>query len=88
MPAVLDVEGCASCLAEGPITLLRPVADDVLTGWKVGARVNSVRNNGADLLEEVDSAGVRIRSRRVRTRRDHEARRSLPQGYRRNRDRL
>ena len=31
--------------------LMRPAADDVLRLWKVGRRVNSVRNDGPDLLD-------------------------------------
>ena len=57
MPVVLEVEDWGRWLTEGPPELLRPAADDVLTRWKVGARVNSVRNDDADLLEEVDRAG-------------------------------
>jgi putative SOS response-associated peptidase YedK len=34
--------------------LLRPAADDVLRLWPVSRAVNSVRNNGAELLNEID----------------------------------
>lgn len=57
MPVVLEAEGWGTWLTEGVLALLRPAADDVLTRWKVSSRVNSVRNNGADLLEEVGQAG-------------------------------
>ncbi|WP_419730209.1 SOS response-associated peptidase [Lichenicola sp.] len=57
MPVVLEVEDWGSWLHDGPPDLLRPAADDVLTRWKVSARVNSVRNDGPDLLHDVDQAG-------------------------------
>lgn len=50
--------GLGTWLTEGPVALLRPAADDVLTRWKISSRVNSVRNNDPDLLEEVDRAGA------------------------------
>ena len=33
---------------------MRPAGDDVLQLWPVSRAVNSVRNNGADLLDRVD----------------------------------
>lgn len=68
MPVVLEAEQWGAWLTDGPVALLRPASDNVLTRWKVSSRVNSVRNNGADLLEEVDRLGHRIRSRRDLTR--------------------
>ena len=38
------------------VALLRPADDDVLKLWPVSRAVNSVRNNGAELLDRVDDA--------------------------------
>lgn len=51
-----------SCQLGGPGDLLRPAGDDVLTQWKVSSRVNSVRNNKAEVLEEVDRAGAQAQA--------------------------
>ena len=48
----------APWLNEGPVDLLRPVADDVPRRWKVSSRVNSVRNNDAGMLDPVMEAGA------------------------------
>ena len=37
-----------------PLALLRPAAEDVLRVWPVSRAVNSVRNNGAALLDRID----------------------------------
>lgn len=57
MPVVLEEADWSLWLGEieGDHTaLLRPSADDVLTLWPVSRAVNSVRNNGAELLDRVD----------------------------------
>jgi hypothetical protein len=36
--------------------LMGPAADDVLNLWPVSRKVNSVRNNGADLLDRIDDS--------------------------------
>ena len=44
-------------LGEGegdPAALLRPAAEDVLQLWPVSRAVNSVRNNGTELLDRID----------------------------------
>lgn len=58
MPVILERNDWNAWLDGGSADLLRPAADDVLTRWKVSSRVNSSRNNGADLLDEVDRAGA------------------------------
>lgn len=52
MPVVLERADWAAWLAEGPVGLLRPAADDVLIRWPVSSRVNSPRHDDATLLEE------------------------------------
>ena len=57
MPVVLDEADWPLWLGEveGDATaLLRPAADDLLALWPVSRAVNSVRNNGANLLDRVD----------------------------------
>ena len=57
MPVVLEEADWPLWLGEGdgdPMALLRPAADDLLTLWPVSRAVNSVRNNGADLLDRID----------------------------------
>jgi putative SOS response-associated peptidase YedK len=54
MPVILESHDCPTWLGEvegDAATLLRPAADDVLKVWPVSRRVNSPRNNGAELLE-------------------------------------
>ena len=58
MPVVLGEADWADWLDDGPVALLRPAADDVLRRWTVSAQVNSVRNNGPALLDEVAAAGA------------------------------
>jgi len=56
MPVVLEPRDWPAWLGEtegDPAALLRPSADDVLKVWAVGREVNSVRNNGAELLEPI-----------------------------------
>ncbi|MGI4942846.1 MAG: SOS response-associated peptidase [Janthinobacterium lividum] len=53
MPVVLEVASWPLWLGEAEgdaAALMRPAADDVVRSWRVGTRVNSVRNNAADLL--------------------------------------
>ena len=57
MPVVLEEQEWPLWLgeAEGEATaLLRPAADDVLRIWPVSRAVNSVRNNGPELLDAID----------------------------------
>lgn len=56
MPVVLEPSDWPAWLGEAgadPVRLMRPAAPDVLRMWKVSRDVNSVRNNGPDLLAEV-----------------------------------
>lgn len=56
MPVVLEPSDWPAWLGEteaDPVSLMRPAASDVLRMWKVSRDVNSVRNNGPDLLAEV-----------------------------------
>ena len=47
--------------AEGdPALLLRPAGEDVLCLWPVSTLVNSVRNNGADLLTPLEESGAEL----------------------------
>lgn len=59
MPVVLGETDWTIWLDDGPVELLRPAADDALRRWKVASQVNSVRNNGPSLLDEVAAAGPR-----------------------------
>ena len=57
MPVILELADWPIWLGEGPgdpLQLRRPAADDVLKLWAVSRAVNSVRNNGAELLDQVD----------------------------------
>ena len=56
MPVVLEPADWPAWLgeAEGELELLRPAGDDVLRLWPVSRAVNSVRNNGAELLDRID----------------------------------
>jgi putative SOS response-associated peptidase YedK len=59
MPVILEPADWPAWLAEtadDAAALLRPAADDVLRMWPVSRAVNSVRNNGADLLEPIDDS--------------------------------
>jgi hypothetical protein len=54
MPVILEPEDWPTWLGEvegDPATLLRPAGDDVLKIWPVSKQVNSLRNDGAELLE-------------------------------------
>lgn len=53
MPVVLEQSDWASWLGDteaDPAALLRPAGDGVIRTWRVSTRVNSPRNNSADLL--------------------------------------
>jgi putative SOS response-associated peptidase YedK len=58
MPVILEPPDWPAWLAEeeggDPGLLLRPAADDVLRLWPVSRAVNSVRNDGAELLDPKD----------------------------------
>lgn len=57
MPVVLEEADWPVWLGEeegDSKALLRPAADDVLRLWPVSRAVNSVRNNGAELLDKID----------------------------------
>jgi putative SOS response-associated peptidase YedK len=61
MPLVLEPADWPVWLGEeegAPKVLLRPAADTVLRAWPVGTDVNSVRNNGPDLLRPMLEEGV------------------------------
>jgi putative SOS response-associated peptidase YedK len=57
MPVVLEAESWPVWLGEGDgdaLALMQSAAEDVLHLWPVSRAVNSVRNNGADLLKRID----------------------------------
>ena len=57
MPLVLEREAWPAWLGEGdadPLELLRPAPDGTLHMWAVSRAVNSVRNNGAELIDRTD----------------------------------
>jgi putative SOS response-associated peptidase YedK len=57
MPVVLEEDHWPVWLGETDSdapALMRPAADDVLHLWPVSRTVNSVRNNGAELLDRID----------------------------------
>lgn len=57
MPVVLEPDAWPTWLGEleGDLSeLMRPAAEHVLHLWPVSRAVNSVRNNGADLLDRID----------------------------------
>jgi putative SOS response-associated peptidase YedK len=57
MPVVLEAPDWPAWLGEGqgaPSDLLRPAAVGVVRLWPVSRAVNSVRNNGAELLDRID----------------------------------
>jgi len=56
MPVILEPNDWTAWLeAEGdPAALLLPALDDVLHLWPVSRAVNSVRNNGSELLDRID----------------------------------
>ena len=56
MPVILEPSNWATWLEDARCTmdLMRPAGDDVLHLWPVSRAVNSVRNNGAELLDRID----------------------------------
>ena len=57
MPVILEAADWPLWLGEtegDPMTLLRPAADDVLRLWAVSRAVNNVRNDGPELLDQID----------------------------------
>jgi putative SOS response-associated peptidase YedK len=56
MPVILARADVEAWLAEGDARLLRPCPDAWLTRWPVSPRVNSVRNDAADLIEAVPAS--------------------------------
>ena len=57
MTVILERDDWPVWLGEAPgdpLALLRPAAEDVLHVWPVSRAVNSVRNNGAALLDRID----------------------------------
>ncbi len=56
MPVILEPDAWPLWLGDtgAPIDLMRPAGDDVLHLWPVSRAVNSVRNNGAELLDRID----------------------------------
>lgn len=57
MTVILEPQDWPVWLGEAPgdpLALLRPAAEDVLHVWPVSRAVNSVRNNGAALLDRID----------------------------------
>jgi putative SOS response-associated peptidase YedK len=57
MPVILEPADWPVWLGEAPgdhLPLLRPAPPGMLRLWRVGRGVNSVRNNGATLLERID----------------------------------
>jgi putative SOS response-associated peptidase YedK len=57
MPVILEAADWPAWLGEvkgDPPALMRPAADDVLHLWSVSRAVNSVRNNGSNLLDRID----------------------------------
>jgi putative SOS response-associated peptidase YedK len=57
MPVILEPDAWPVWLGEdsgAAADLMRPAADDTLHLWPVSRAVNSVRNNGAELLDRVD----------------------------------
>jgi putative SOS response-associated peptidase YedK len=57
MPVVIEAPDWPAWLGEeggDPAALLRPAGEDVLRLWPISPRVNTPRNNDAELLEPVD----------------------------------
>ena len=57
MPVILEAADWAAWLGEvdgDAPALMRPAAYDILNLWPVSRAVNSVRNNGAALLDQID----------------------------------
>jgi putative SOS response-associated peptidase YedK len=54
---ILELDACLGWLgqdSDAALDLMRPAGEDVLHLWPVSRAVNSVRNNGAELLDRVD----------------------------------
>ena len=63
MPVILEPADWSTWLGEvegEPGTLLRPAAEEVLRLWAVSTSVNSVRNNGADLLKPLQESDAAL----------------------------
>jgi putative SOS response-associated peptidase YedK len=60
MPVILRPEDYARWLSDAPEAdeLLRPFPASLMKMWKVGSRVNAVRNDDADVLNEAADEGV------------------------------
>ena len=59
MPVILEPKDWPTWLGEvedEPSALLRPAEEDVLRLWPVSTSVNSVRNNGAELLISIEES--------------------------------
>ncbi len=57
MPVLLDADGVDQWISgdeQAPLHLLKPAANDFLSTVKVGTAVNSTRNRGPQLIEEID----------------------------------
>ena len=57
MPVILEPDAWSTWLGEdsgAAIDLMRPAANDVLHLWPVSRPVNSVRNNGPELLDRIN----------------------------------
>jgi putative SOS response-associated peptidase YedK len=61
MPVILEEEDWRAWLGEvprDPVELLRPAAEGVVKMWPVSRAVNSVKNNGVELLDRIDDPAV------------------------------
>ena len=57
VPVILEEQNWPTWLGEAEgdaVGLMQPASDDVLQLWPVSRAVNSVRNNGAELLDRID----------------------------------
>jgi putative SOS response-associated peptidase YedK len=57
IPVVLEEQHWPAWLGEvedDALALMRPAGDDVLRLWPVSRAVNSIRNNGGELLDRID----------------------------------
>jgi putative SOS response-associated peptidase YedK len=65
MPVILERDAWPVWLGEAedqPAALLRPAAEGVVRVWPVSRAVNSVRNNGAALLDRIDDPAAPLPS--------------------------
>ena len=55
MPVILEPDAWSMWLGDtwSALSLMRPAGGDELHLWPVGRAVNSVRNNGAELLDRI-----------------------------------